>query len=419
MRNFPKDFLWGTATSSYQIEGAANIDGKGPSIWDDFSHTPGKTRHGETGDLACDHYHRYKEDVALMAKMGVKAYRFSISWPRVALHEKFDGWLSRDVVDCFAKYASLCFEHLGDRVKNWITLNEPWVVSILGYGQGVMAPGYQSSDQPYIAGHHQLLSHAKAVEIYREKYQPIQKGRIGISNNCDWREPKTDSAKDKEAAQRSLEFFLGWFADPIWLGDYPTVMKKRLGDRLPAFSEAEKKSLIGSSDFFELNHYTTLFAADVDESENVDTNVYGNGGLFEDQYVQLTADPDWKLTSMKWAIVPWGCRKLLLWIKERYDNPVVYITENGCSSDDHVVHGEVNDPHRIEFFQGYLSECHKAIDEGSNLTGYFIWSFLDNFEWALGYEKRFGITHVDFETMKRTPKASAKWFQEVIAKNAL
>jgi len=456
MLKFPDDFLWGTATSSYQIEGAANLDGKGPSIWDEFTHSPGKTHQGETGDKACDHYHLYKSDVALMAQMGVKAYRFSISWPRVqpdgegalnaagmkfysdlideliahgiepwvtlyhwdlplALHKKFDGWLSKEIVHCFANYAALCFEHLGDRVKNWITLNEPWVVSILGYGQGVMAPGYKSSDKPYIAGHHQLLSHAKAVEIYREKYQPSQHGRIGISNNCDWREPKTDSQNDKEAAQRSLEFFLGWFADPIWLGDYPEVMKKRLGNRLPSFSESEKKSLLGSSDFFGLNHYTTLFAADVDESEDLDTNVYGNGGLFEDQYVKLTADPDWKLTSMKWAIVPWGCRKLLLWIKDRYDNPSVYITENGCSSDDHVVEGKVKDPHRIEFFQGYLSECHRAIEDGANLSGYFIWSFLDNFEWALGYEKRFGITHVDFETLKRTPKASSEWFAGVIA----
>lgn len=456
MKSFPKDFIWGVATSSYQIEGAAFEDGKGASIWDAFCTIPGKIENNENGLIACDHYHRYKEDVAMMKKMGIKNYRFSISWPRVmptgtgevneagmqfysdlidellanditpwvtlyhwdlplALQMEKDGWLNREIIGAFTAFARHCFERLGDRVKNWITFNEAWVITILGYGQGVFAPGRISNSEPYLAGHHILLSHAEAVEVYRKEFAH-QKGQIGITNNCDWREPLTDHPEDKAAAERALEFFIAWFADPIYLGDYPVSMRSRLGERLPQFTEEEKKKLLGSSDFFGLNHYTTMFAAD-SKGETKKGDVYGNGGLSEDQDVSLSVDKSWKYTLMNWAVVPWGCKKLLQWISERYDNPPIYITENGCASPDQLVDGKVEDQFRIDFYQGYLEACHEAIESGVDLRGYFAWSLMDNMEWARGYEQRFGMVYVDFDSLERTVKNSGKWYGQTIKNN--
>lgn len=452
---FPDDFIWGGATSAYQIEGAWNEDGKGPSIWDVFSMIPGKIKNFENGNIACDHVHRYKDDVALMKKIGLKAYRFSISWSRIlpsgrgvinpkgiefynnlineliandiipwvtlfhwdlpaALEFEMNGWLSDEIGDAFAAYAKICFTHFGDRVKNWITINESWVVAILGYGHGIFAPGKMSKDFPYIVAHHLIKAHAKAVATYRAEFQLIQQGKIGITNNCDWREPLTNDQSDRDAAQRGLEFFLGWFADPIWKGDYPEVMKQRLGHRLPVFTEDEKKMIKGSSDFFGLNHYTTMLAANANKKDT--GSVYGNGGLSEDQDINLSVDPVWKMTSMQWAIVPWGCRKLLEWIDQRYDHPEIVITENGCAFNDSCIKGVVEDKDRIEFFKGYLTEIKNAIDKGANVKGYFIWSLMDNFEWALGYDKRFGIIYLD-EKLNRIPKASADWYSRVIDGN--
>jgi beta-galactosidase len=457
MKQFPTNFIWGAATSSYQIEGAAAEDGKGPSIWDAFSSIPGKIHNADTGEVACDHYHRFREDIQLMKNMGIKAYRFSIAWPRVmptgrgevneagiqfysdlidallaagitpwvtlyhwdlplALQLEEDGWLGHSIVDHFEAYADLCFERFGDRVKNWITLNEPWVIAILGYGQGRFAPGRVSHSEPYLAGHHLILSHARAVQLYREKYSH-QNGQIGITNNCDWREPLTDSPKDIAAAERALEFFLAWFADPIYKGDYPASMQERLGDRLPKFTPAEKELILGTSDFFGLNHYTTMYASH-GKGEETERNIAGNGGISEDQEVDLSLDKDWKLTSMNWAVVPWGCRKLLEWIDQRYDHPEIYITENGCAYADEKIDGQVDDQDRLDFYQGYLQACQEAMENGVNLKGYFAWSFMDNFEWASGYEKRFGLHYVDFETLERTPKNSAYWFRRVISANS-
>ncbi|ARV14679.1 GH1 family beta-glucosidase [Polaribacter sp. SA4-12] len=453
MNKFPKDFVWGTATSSYQIEGASDLDGKGPSIWDAFCSIPGKINNGETGNVACDHYHKFKEDIQLMKDMGVKAYRFSIAWSRImptgkgtvnekgiqfyselidellkadivpwvtlyhwdlplALQLENDGWLSKDITEYFKEYANVCFDRFGNRVKNWITLNEPWVVSILGYGQGAFAPGRVSNSEPYLAAHHLILAHAKAVQLYREKYS-YQNGEIGISNNCDWREPLTDSKEDKDAAERALEFFVAWFADPIYKGDYPKVMKERLKERLPEFSNEEKELIKGTSDFFGLNHYTTMYAENSDGIVK-EVAVNGNGGISEDQDVDLSVDKDWKVTLMDWAVVPWGCKKLLKWIDERYNKPNIYITENGCAYPDKLINGEIDDQERLEFYQKYLIACKEAIDEGVNLKGYFAWSFMDNFEWSSGYEQRFGLHYVDFETLERIPKKSAKWFKKAI-----
>ncbi|UOY08573.1 GH1 family beta-glucosidase [Muricauda sp. SCSIO 64092] len=458
MKHFPNDFLWGTATSSYQIEGAANLDGKGPSIWDAFASIPGKIKNNETGNLACDHYHRFEEDVQLMKNMGVKAYRFSISWSRVlptgkgavnekgiqfysklidsllragiepwvtlyhwdlplALQLEDDGWLGSTLPDHFANYAKICFDRFGDRVKSWITLNEPWVAAMLGYGQGVFAPGRTSNTEPYRAAHQLILAHAKAVTIYRKEYGH-QNGKIGITNNADWREPLTLNQKDLEAAERALEFFLAWFADPIFKGDYPQVMRERLGSRLPKFTDQEKELIKGTSDFFGLNHYTTMYAAH-HNGRLKESSVYGNGGISEDQDVTLLQDSNWPVTSMNWAVVPWGCRKLLRWINDRYDQPDIYITENGCSYPDVLVDGKVDDTLRVAFYKGYLEACQQTIAEGIPLKGYFAWSFMDNFEWASGYEKRFGLHYVDFETLERIPKKSALWYKEVISKNGI
>jgi beta-galactosidase len=457
MISFPPGFVWGVATSAFQIEGAARVDGKGPSIWDAFCSIPGRIEGGHLPDVAADHYAHYREDVAQMARLGFKAYRFSISWPRVlpqgsgavneagirfysdlidellaagiepwvtlyhwdlplALQLGYDGWLNPRMADYYLEYADLCFRHFGDRVKNWITFNEPWVIGILGHGQGVFAPGRVSNREPYLVGHHLLLAHARAAELYRSRYG-YQQGRIGITNNCDWREPLSNAPEDREAAERALQFFLGWFADPIWLGDYPDVMKKRLGDRLPAFTMDEKSLLKDSADFFGLNHYTAMYAAQACGPVQ-QGSVFGNGGLSEDQDVQLSVSPDWKQTTLGWAVTPWGCGKLLHWIAGRYGNPPVYITENGATYHDRLHDGRVVDAERMAFFQSYLSECRKAIAGGVNLKGYFAWCLLDTFEWTWGYNQKFGLLHVDFETRKRTPKASALWFKKAIAANS-
>ena len=447
LKEFPQDFIWGTATASYQIEGGAQEGGRGDSIWDTFCRIPGKVANGENGDIACDHYHRYPEDIRLMAELGVCSYRFSISWSRIMpdgtkssinqagidfynrvidlclenniepwvtlyhwdlpehLHQAEGGWLERDIVDRFRDYSEVCFKAFGDRVKRWITINEAWVVAMLGYGKGIFAPGLKSNDLPYRVGHHLLLAHAEAVDVFRRKYASDD-AVIGIANNCDWREAATESDQDKQAAQRALEFFLGWFADPVYLGDYPQVMRDRLGERLPSFTEQEREKLKGSSDFFGLNHYTTMIAS----AENYDggeVSPYGNGGIAEDQDVHLTVDPTWPLTDMQWAVVPWGCEKMLRWIAERYDNPPIYITENGCAYAE-----EDQDRRRIEFLDSYLRACKDAVAAGVNLKGYFVWSLLDNFEWASGYSKRFGLHHVDYSTGERTKKQSAVWLSE-------
>ena len=459
-KSFPPNFTWGTATSAYQIEGAWQEGGKGLHIWDVFAHTPGKTARGENGDVACDHYHHFRDDIKLMAGLGLRAYRFSILWTRIqpdgmgevnragvdfyselidellahgitpwvtlhhwdmpaALQLEHDGWLGRETTDYFAAYARICFEHFGDRVKHWITLNESWVIAMLGFHDGVFAPGRTSDSEPYRVAHHLILAHAKAARVYREEFKTEQGGVIGMTNNCDWRHPKTDTPVDRAAAQRSLEFFLAWFTDPIYKGEYPAVMRERVGDRLPEFTAEEKELITGSSDFFGLNHYNTMYAANVPEGQKVENYVYANAGVFADQRVALTADPDWELTDMQWPVVPWGLRELLLWIGERYDNPPIYITENGCATPDVVVDGRCADPRRTAFLEGYLGAVHEAIERGVDVRGYFVWSLMDNFEWASGYDKRFGMVHVDFDSLERTVKDSARWYAGVVGRNGL
>ncbi len=458
MIRFPRQFTWGTATSSYQIEGAWQEGGKGLSIWDAFTHTPGKIIDGSTGDVSCDHYHRWEEDCDAMAAMGLTAYRFSLAWSRIlptgrgavnpegirfysalidrlldrgiepwvtlyhwdlplTLQLEMDGWLSPGLASVFRDYAAVCFEQFGDRVKHWITFNEPWVVAILGHGQGIFAPGRVSTDEPYRAAHTILRAHGQAVRTYRDRFQPRQQGMIGMTNNCDWREPLTRDRDDAAAAERAVEFFLGWFADPLYRGEYPDCMRERVGGRLPVFTPDDRTMITGSQDFFGLNHYTTMFAAKTRPGAAVETTPFGNGGIAEDQDVQLSAHPAWQKTEMGWSIVPWGVRKLLHWIDARYGHPPVVITENGCAFPDVPSGGTVDDQRRIAFLDAYLAEIHRAIDEGVDLRGYFLWSLMDNFEWSSGFTRRFGLWHVDYTTGVRTPKTSAAWFSGVIAEN--
>ncbi|KAI0371234.1 beta-glucosidase 1A [Pilatotrama ljubarskyi] len=455
----PSDFLWGYATASYQIEGSPTADGRGPSIWDTFSHTPGKIKDGSNGDVATDSYRRWGEDLALLKFAGVKAYRFSISWSRIipqggrddlinpdaiehyevfirmlrnngirpivtlyhwdlpqALHDRYGGWLNKDeIVKDYVNYAWACFRYLGDLVKDWITINEPWVVSVMGYGSGEFAPGHKSDAEHWIVAHNLILAHAYAVKVYREEFQQSQGGQIGITLDCHWQMPYDDSPESIAAAKRGIAFKLGRFADPIYKGHYPSVVKEMIGDRLPDFTDEEISIVKGSSDFFGLNTYTTQLVRE--------------GGNNEIQgHVKYTfTRPDGTQLG-KQSHVPWlqsyppGFRSLLNYLWETYKLPI-YVTENGFPVKDEnklPVDKAIHDTDRIEYFEGYTDALLRAVTEdGVPVKGYFAWSILDNFEWADGYETRFGTTHVDFTTQKRTPKLSYQflknWFPDHIA----
>mmetsp|Transcript_81382 Transcript_81382/g.141236 ORF Transcript_81382/g.141236 Transcript_81382/m.141236 type:complete len:960 (-) Transcript_81382:35-2914(-) len=470
---FPNGFLWGTATSAYQIEGAAAEGGRSPSIWDTFSETPGRVKNGDTGEIACDHYHLWKEDVQLMRELDFQAYRFSISWSRLlpegrgevnleavsfysglidellandiqpwvtiyhwdlpqCLEDEYGGWLDRQVIEDFENYAVACFSLFGDRVFNWITFNEPWCSAVLGYANGEMAPGrdHEPEREPYLVAHHIILAHAKAVHRYRAEFQDKspkdwqwQKGQIGITLNMDWKEALTESISDCEAQGRSLDWQLGWFADPIWHGDYPRTMRRRLGSRLPSFTAEEKKLIKNTSDFFGLNHYSTKYvSARPGRLKASPDEVEEEGGYFDDPEVRDKDDPRWTLTAMGWPVVPWGLKKLCELIQSEYaPKGGIYVTENGCAArgEGEYIVSTKPDTFRVDYFKGYLAQLHKAIQCGADVRGYFAWSFMDNFEWHHGYSKRFGIVHVNYKTQVRTPKASANFISQASRMNAV
>lgn len=462
---FPAGFLWGTATASYQIEGGAASGGRTASIWDTYCAIEGKVANGDSGAVACDHYHKFKDDVKLMKSLGLPAYRFSLSWSRLlpqgrgevnaegaafynalidalvaegieplvtlyhwdlpqCLEDEYGGWLDKRIVDDFEHYAACCFELFGDRCKRWLTLNEPWCSAAIGYAVGEHAPGRSeaAATEPYVAGHHLLLAHAKAVAKFRALNTG---GAIGITLNCDWREPRdATSAEDVAAAGRGIDWFLGWFAHPIWKGDYPATMRQRCGERLPTFTADEQQLLLGSSDFFGLNHYSTKFVQPRKEGEaGGNLSMWGteqSGGYFDDQNLIESAHPAWEQTHMGWDVVPWGLCKLLLHIQSTYaPKGGILITENGCAVDEPTVAAAVSDTFRVRFYQMYLSQVHRAIQAGADVRAYFAWSMMDNFEWSHGYTKRFGIVHVDYATQVRTPKASAKTLATVWRTNVL
>jgi len=432
-------FLWGTATAAYQIEGAARQDGRGPSIWDTFAHEPGRVRDGHTGDVACDHYHRWPEDVALMAELGVNAYRFSLSWPRVRpggagavnpkgldFYERLvdgllaagitpvptlfhwdlpqasqdrGGWLNRDTAHHFAEYAAVVAERLADRVPMWITLNEPFVHMVFGYGMGTHAPGQTLMLDALPTAHHQLLGHGLAAQALRA----AGAGQVLITNNCTPVRPASDSERDRVAAEAYDILHNRLFNDPVLLGTYPDLSP--YGDlNLDFVRDGDLATIATPLDGLGINYYNpTRISAPQDD-----------GGLPFTE-VGITGHPT---TAFGWPVVPDGLRELLTGLRARYGAalPPVYITENGCSQPDVPgPDGVIDDQARIAFLDGHIQAVRDAQREGVDVRGYFVWSLLDNFEWAEGYHQRFGLVHVDFDTQTRTPKASYAWLRDFLA----
>lgn len=436
---FPRNFTWGAATAAFQVEGAARADGKGPSIWDAFCAVPGNTSTGDTGDVACDHYHRYRDDVALMRQLSLNAYRLSISWPRVlpaglgdvneaglefydrlvdalceagieplvtlyhwdlpqALQEEFGGWAHDDSPDIFADYAELIFDRLGDRVRYWLTINEPQVIVEAGYFAGVHAPGIKDRALGYRVGHNLLRAHAYAVQRYRSCKHNA--GAISFALNTAYSFPFSDALDDTIAAERALLNFAGWFGDPPYFGDYPAVLRERLGQLLPEFSPEDARLLKRSTDFVALNYY---FSDIVRHAPGA--------GLME---TEVIPQPDTPHTEMGWPIRPDGLHRLLHWLNSRYSDLPIYITENGAAMDDQPdTSGFVDDQDRIAYLRNHLAAIGAAMAEGVDLRGYFAWSLLDNLEWSLGFSKRFGLIRCDHETQQRTIKASGRWYADV------
>jgi beta-glucosidase len=442
---FPEGFVWGAATASYQIEGAWNEDGKGESIWDRFAHRPYTIHAGATGDVACDHYHRMPEDVAWMKQLGLKAYRFSISWPRVlpsgrgAVNEKgldfydrlvdallaagilpnatlnhwdfpqalqdLGGWVSRDSPDWFVDYARVMFERLGDRVAFWSTHNEPWVLAFLGYAQGIFPPGWADATAAYQASHHLLLAHGKAVRLFREGAYP---GKIGIVLNFAHYRPAGPGEADAAACRRIYENGTALYLQPLFLGRYPEQLLDWVGPSAPRHEPGDLEWIRQPIDFLGINYYFS-------QSVSFDPRS-GQLKLAAEQI----HDPGWSRTEMGWGVHPAGLTQVLLDLRDHYGNPTTYITENGVAYlDVPDPAGFVSDGDRVRYLDAHLRAAHEAIAAGANLKGYYVWSLMDNFEWAHGYEPRFGITRVGFESGERTPKQSAYWFRDVVARNGL
>lgn len=441
--SFPENFTWGTATSSYQIEGAWNEDDKSESIWDRFSHTPGNVDNGDTGDVACDHYHRWRDDVALMKELGLKAYRFSIAWPRIlpagrgevvqagvdfysqlvdALLEAgiepwvtlyhWDlpqtlqdegGWPARMSVDAFVEYADVISRALGDRVKNWITLNEPHVSAFIGYLEGRHAPGIKDQHKALAASHHLLLSHGKAVPVIRGNSPAAQ---VGITLNLHQAMAASNSAADRAAAYFDDGRINRWFLDPIAGRGYPLDMVQAYGDDMKFVQDGDLEQIAIPLDFLGMNYYMRGISRStvIPEGENAPRTVFRRD----------------ELTEMGWEVYPEGIYNLLGRLHFDYDFPAVYITENGAAFADEVgSDGQVDDSQRLSYIKRHLLQVYRAIQAGVPVKGYFAWSLMDNFEWAYGYTKRFGLIYVDYETQRRIPKSSAKWYGQVIRTNAL
>jgi beta-glucosidase len=436
---FPAGFLWGAATSAYQIEGSPLADGAGVSNWHRFSHTPGMTANGETGDVACDHYRRYRDDVALMRELGLNAYRFSIAWSRVlpdgtgrvnekgldfyrrlidelrtndiqplvtlfhwdlpAAIDDRGGWVNRDIANWFAEYAEVCFRALDDRKPMWATLNEPWVVTDGGYLHGPLAPGHRSVFETPLAMHNLLRAHGTAVQAYRA----IGKNPIGIVVNLEPKYPATDSAEDLHATVRADAYMNRQYLDPIFRGEYPLELAEMYGEAWPHFPAADFDLIKQHVDFVGLNYYKRGVVKNdpkkvIERASNI--------------------NPIGTYTTTDWEVHAPGLTDTLVWIHDRYGDTPIYVTENGAAFYDPPRSSDlVEDTLRIRYLREHLNAARAAIAKGVNLRGYCVWSLLDNFEWALGYSKRFGIIHVDFETQKRTIKASGRFYSEVIKSN--
>ena len=442
--HFPEGFVWGAATASYQIEGGYAEDGKGESIWDRFCRTPGKVLNGDTGDVACDHYHRYREDVALMREIGLKGYRFSVAWTRIvpegrgalnpagldfydrlvdglldagiqpfvtlyhwdlpqALQDR-GGWANRDTVYAFQDYAAAVGRRLGDRVMHWITHNEPWVVAFLGHESGIHAPGITDLSTAVQVSHHLLLSHGEALCALRE--HGSEQTQVGITLNLSPVHPASEREEDRAAAQRFDGYLNRWFLDPVFRGTYPEDMAAWYGDRSPVVQEGDLETISAKVDFLGVNYYTrSVMAADPE------------GGFLQVRGVK-PEEPEY--TEMDWEIYPEGLYELLKRVHQEYGISLLYVTENGAAFADEVgPDGQVEDPRRVAYLHDHFVQAHRALQEGVPLAGYFVWSLMDNFEWAFGYSKRFGITYVDYPTQGRILKRSGRWYGEVIRANGV
>ncbi|MGF1473839.1 MAG: GH1 family beta-glucosidase [Rubrobacteraceae bacterium] len=452
MADFPHNFLWGAATAAYQVEGAVDEDGRGKSIWDTFSHTPGKVLHGDTGDVACDQYHRLEEDLDLMSELGIQAYRFSVAWPRVqpegsgppnqagldyyrrlveglwersiepaltlyhwdlpqALEDR-GGWTSRETSERFAEYAGIVYEALADAVPMWITLNEPWVSAWLGYGAGVHAPGHADPGKALSATHHLLLGHGLALERLRHAGDD---NHLGITLNLSPVRPSRDRGPDREAARRVDGNTNRLYLDPLFRGRYPEDVRDHYG-QLADFGfvqEGDLEKISAPLDFLGVNYY---MRHTVREDDGSSTAAMRFPGVRARTVVPHNAPK----TAMGWPVEPDALTEILVRLNEEYTQLPIYITENGAAFHDYAdPEGAVNDEERVAFLEAHLHAAHEAVEEGVNLAGYFVWSLLDNFEWAEGYSKRFGIVHVDYPTQRRTPKLSARWYGEVVGRNGL
>jgi beta-glucosidase len=432
---FPKDFVWGVATSAFQIEGASGADGKGPSIWDTFCQVPGAIADASDGTVACEHYARYADDLDMIANLGVNAYRFSTSWPRVqpagsgawnakgldfyerlvdgllergvapyltlnhwdlpeALQAK-GGWANRDTAQHFVDYALGMHARLGDRLASIATHNEPWVMSVLGHETGIFAPGIKHRATAMQVAHHLMLSHGMALRALRDVGC---KASLGIVLNLSPIEPATDSAADQAQARLEDGRLVRWYMDPLFKGAYPADVLEHLQADSPVVQAGDMEIIQTPMDFLGINYYSRSVA-----SAGEPWNVHQSG---------------LEVTDMDWEVYPQGLTALLLRLHQDYAVPAMFITENGGAFKDPLVNGQVHDADRTRYLQTHIEAVHKAMAQGVNMGGYMVWSLMDNFEWASGYAKRFGIVHVDYATQKRTLKDSARWYQSFLAQQA-
>ncbi|AEE84549.1 beta glucosidase 2 [Arabidopsis thaliana] len=460
--DFPEGFIFGSATSAYQWEGAFDEDGRKPSVWDTFLHT----RNLSNGDITSDGYHKYKEDVKLMVETGLDAFRFSISWSRLIpngrgpvnpkglqfyknfiqelvshgiephvtlfhydhpqyLEDEYGGWINRRIIQDFTAYANVCFREFGHHVKFWTTINEANIFTIGGYNDGITPPGRcsspgrncssgNSSTEPYIVGHNLLLAHASASRLYKQKYKDMQGGSVGFSLFSLGFTPSTSSKDDDIAVQRAKDFYFGWMLEPFIFGDYPDEMKRTVGSRLPVFSKEESEQVKGSSDFIGIIHY---LAASV-TSIKIKPSISGNPDFYSDMGVSMTWTVLGNFSAFEYAVAPWAMESVLEYIKQSYGNPPIYILENGTPMKQDLQLQQKDTP-RIEYLHAYIAAVLKSIRNGSDTRGYFIWSFMDLYELVKGYEFSFGLYSVNFSDPHRTrsPKLSAHWYSAFLKGN--
>ncbi len=439
---FPADFLWGVSTSAYQIEGAVHEDGRGASIWDQFAATPGKVHQGQTGAVACDHYHRMPEDVALMASLGLKAYRFSIAWPRIqpegtgaanslgldfydrlvdallahdivplatlyhwdlplALHQQ-GGWLNRATANHFAEYAEIVGRRLGDRVPWWLTLNEPWCAAFLGYGNGLHAPGMHNTQAAFVAGHHLLLAHGHAMQRLRATVRAD--AQLGIALNLNPAYPHDNSPETLRAVQEVDRFNNGWFLDPIFRGHYPEQLSADFKVAPPPILDGDMELISTPIDYLGVNYYSRSLIPLHQGTSPVGTSS-----------ATVVSDQDGHFTEMGWEIYPPGLTDLMVQLDRDYRPRKIVITENGAAFPDEWDGGDrVDDPRRSDYLAAHIQAMATALVQGVPLAGYFAWALMDNFEWAEGFSKRFGLVYVDFPTQRRIIKASGRWYAAFI-----